>query len=70
MTIRRDTLPPPEQGLVQIALDELRKRIITLEIEVAHWERTCQVLSADLRNISADGDVTRSGRSHLGSSRG
>jgi hypothetical protein len=70
MTICCDTLPPPEQGLVQIALDELRKRIITLESEVAHWERTCQVLSADLRSLAAEGDVTRSGRSHLGRSGG
>jgi uncharacterized coiled-coil protein SlyX len=70
MTIRRDTLAPPQQGLVQLALDELRKRITTLEIEVAHWERACQVLSADLRSLAADGDVTRSGRSHLRTSRG
>jgi hypothetical protein len=70
MTVRRDTLPPPEQGLVQLALDELRERITTLEIEVAHWERTCQVLSADLRSDAAHRDVTQSGGSHLGRSRG
>lgn len=49
-----DAVEPPTQGLVDLALDELRQRITTLEIELAHWERTFRVLSADLRAIAPE----------------
>jgi hypothetical protein len=69
MTTRHYTLPSPEDGLVQLELDELRERITTLEIEVAHWERACQVLSQML-DIVADCDSPGPGRGDQGRARG
>ena len=70
MTTRHYTLPSPENGLVRFALDELRERIITLEIEVAHWERACQVLSTRMLDLVADCDSSGSGRGDQGRVRG
>jgi len=70
MTTRHYTLPSPDNGLVQRALDELRKRITTLEIEVAHWERACQVLSTQMLDLVADCDSPGSGRGDKGRARG
>ena len=70
MTTRHYTLPSPDNGLVQLALDELRERMTTLEIEVAHWDRACQVLSTQMLDLAADCDSPGSGRGDQGRARG
>ena len=70
MTTRHYTLPSPDNGLDQLELDELRERITTLEIEVAHWERACQVLSTQMLDLVADCDRPGSGRGDQGRARG
>jgi len=68
MTTRHYT--SPDNGLVQLALDELRERITTLESEVAHWERACQVLSTQMLDLIMDCDSPGSGRGDQGRVRG
>jgi hypothetical protein len=51
MTTQNEAAEAPTQALVELAVEELRQRVTTLEVEVAHWERTCRVLAADLRTL-------------------